>query len=629
MSFMRKFYFFILALGFATSVHAQEISVSEAAFGDSISEFVVPVSKVFVHSADLSSQVIFVGGVDTVQTTATYGNPAGQAIAKQWHDFIGFTPDTASDSDALGWVSVNHEMILRDSLIGDGGGMTVFKVAKEGDGSLTVLDQTLSDGRTGKFFNVDFVNTVGSTGMNCGGISAANGRIWTAEEWFRGSNSDIDDRDTSDFIIGQGTVNGLAAPNGFPGYNGAQIKKFENYNYMVEIDPKEAVAVRKQYNWGRQPFEGGVVLEDSIAFLGGDATPGLFTRFLADTAGSFLNGRTFFYKHDAGSGAEGVWVEVDMSSIDTVLNFPSVALSQGATMFNRIEWVAHNPLNGNVYFTETGRDNPGSRFVGGKEAGGILAPHHITRATEQGTVPDSADYWDYYGRVMEYNPSTGEMNVYIEGGPLYDQGIGIQEFDTKRNLSNPDGLNFFVSEDGTKSYMIINEDLNGTSWGRMPLGVSNRTCELWLLDMDVVNPTVDDLTRIGAVPIGAEVTGAIQLDGNTILVNSQHPDANINEFPFNNSLTIALSGFGEDISTDIVELIDAESNISVYPNPVSQNLFFSETMKSVTVFTIDGKQISHKERANSVNFQTWTQGVYVVRLVDQEGNVYSSKVIKE
>lgn len=247
----------------------------------------------------LGYQIIFMGGYDEVQTTATYGNAAGTAVSKSWNDFIGFTPDETNAS--LGWISINHEMVVADDKLGDGGGMTVFRVKRdENTDTLVVMDQTLSDGRSGKFFNVDFAHTTGETGMNCGGIvSRADGRIWTAEEWWRSSNDAIPDRDKSDFIIGQGTENGQSAPAGFPGFNGEKIMKYENYNYMTEIDPREAKAVRKQYNWGRQAFEGGVILEDNkTAYLGVDATPGFFSKFIADEAGDFTKGKLYVYRHD-------------------------------------------------------------------------------------------------------------------------------------------------------------------------------------------------------------------------------------------------------------------------------------------------------------------------------------------
>ncbi|MCB0578638.1 MAG: hypothetical protein KDD10_04945, partial [Phaeodactylibacter sp.] len=128
-------------------------------------------TEIVMPPSPLTTQVLFIGGTDMVQTTPTYGNPAGEQVAKEWHDFIGFTPDETGQS--LGWVSVNHEMIYQDDRIGDGGGMTVFRVSRDPiTGMLNIVDQQLEDGRRGKFFNVDFVNTVGETGMNCGGISS-------------------------------------------------------------------------------------------------------------------------------------------------------------------------------------------------------------------------------------------------------------------------------------------------------------------------------------------------------------------------------------------------------------------------------------------------------------------------
>ncbi len=214
-------------------------------------------TTIVMPPSPLTTQVLFIGGVDMVQATPTYGNPTGQEVAKEWHDFIGITPDNSGQS--MGWITVNHEMIYASDKLGDGGGMTAFKIKRKADGTLEALDQTLNDGRTGKFFNVDFANTVGETGMNCGGImSMVDGRIWTAEEWFQNSNAAIyanggGIRDTSDFVVS----------SDIPGWNGVTLKRYQNLNWMTEIDPRQAKAIRKQYNWGRQGFEGGVIAPDN------------------------------------------------------------------------------------------------------------------------------------------------------------------------------------------------------------------------------------------------------------------------------------------------------------------------------------------------------------------------------
>ena len=565
-------------------------------------------STIIVPSSPLITQYLFIGGHHKVQTTATYGNNAGEALAKQWHDFIGFTPDN-SGSD-LGWISVNHEMVVANDSIGDGGGMSVFKVRRDpATDSLIIVDQTLSDGRQGKFFAVDFANTVGETGMNCGGITAPDGRIWTAEEWWRGSNADLADRDTGMFTIGTGTATSPVS-EGFPAYNGQTIAKYENYNFMVEIDPREAKAIRKQYNWGRQPFEGGAIMPDNkTVYLGSDATPGFFTKFVATTAGNFTQGTTYVYKHDA---AASKWVEIDNSDLNNMLNFDARAVSAGASMFNRIEWVTE--IGGKVYFTETGRDNPASRWAGEKAAGAVFAPHHLDRAAEQSlefgkTIsPDSSEYWDYYGRVMMYDPATSQTSVFLEGGPYFTVDPSVSSYPDK-HLSNPDGLNK-ITING-KDYMLINEDLNGSSKGRTPAGISNRTCELFMLDMSISNPTLNDLVRIAVVPVGAEITGAIGTnDGKTILFNVQHPSTS-NPFPFNNSLTVAITGW-DQVTIGLDEEAFEGKTFEMYPNPATRTLYFKE-LSDIAIYNVEGKRMNVYRQVQDIDISHLNPGVYYVQ----------------
>lgn len=1243
---------------------------------------------VMVPGDPLMFQILFKGGFDMVQTTPTYGNPAGEVVSKSWNDFIGFTPDPSGES--LGWVSINHEEVVSNDNIGDGGGMTVFRVKRDPNSdTLIIMDQTLSDGRSGTFFNVDFVNFTGETGMNCGGIiSQADGRIWTAEEWMRYSNDDLADRDKSDFIIGQGTENGQAATAGFPGFNGEKIKKYQNYNYMTEIDPREARAIRKQYNWGRQAFEGGVVLEDNrTVYLGVDNTPGFFSKFVADVPGDFTKGTTYVYRHndqqlrlnhnssklnayaeissydavnqriystnsnaigvsvftiingrvdsigfidlnaygeaptsvsvyngilavampnttvtdngkviffdkdykklnevtvgalpdmvtyspdgkyvivanegepnsdysidpegsvsvidvsngvanatvaqagfagvtipsnvrifgraegsasdlffseyaegssnnkyleiyngtnntidlssyafpnvgndptvvgeyefwnpfpanaeiasgetyivahpsadasilakanhtftylsngddgfclvkggtwndadndgnvdagemtgfttldcigdwngDPGSGwdvagvsdatkdhtlvrkgsasgnsdwsaaagttpansewivkdnedwtnlgkhelvvfstpeqdmepeyvavssdsktayvscqennaiavvdlataavtkviglgfkdyslaanaidatdkddsignfvpytnvfgmfqpdaiaianiggtdyivsanegdardydgyseetrvedlvldptafptastlqkkenlgrlktttsmgdtdgdgdfdviysygarsfsiwdtdgnlvfdsendfaeilakdfpsnyaddrdddkgsepesvsigkigdktfafiglerATGVmvydisdpanatfvqyynkdindqspeslifisstestngnaylistneafddyggsvsaylvtgydgknWVEINNTDLDKMLNYEVEAVNVGATMFNRLEWVTYDPATKAVYFTETGRDNPGSRWADENAKGAVHSDHTLARAAEQGTNPNSAEYWDYYGRVLKYDPATEKVTVQIEGGPYSATSPSITNY-PKNHLSNPDGLT--TMEINGNPYLIICEDLNGTSHGRVPAGVSNRACELYMLDLTKNNPTQEDLVRISVGPIGAEITGACPTpDGKTLLVNSQHPDPS-NPFPFNYSLTYALTGWDLEKFISVHELQRKNDAFGVYPNPSTGKVSLSEEM-DVALYSNDGKLIQVFEGVNELDLTSYTKGIYFI----QNGEGATKKLI--
>ena len=588
-------------------------------------------TDIVMPPSPLTMQVLFVGGHDIVQTTPTYGNPQGRAIAKEWHDFIGFTPD--NNSSDLGWVSVNHEQIYQDDRIGDGGGMTVFKVARDNDDNLVVVSQNLSDGRQGEFFNVDFVNTVGETGMNCAGISSiVDGRIWTAEEWFRSSTASINNgvysdpsrfdswnphnpapnpagygvRDTSDYRIS----------SDISIFDTLTVPKYQNFNYMVEIDPKEAVAIRKQYNWGRAGWEGGAITPDNqYVYLGIDATPAPWVRFVADTPGDFINGTLQVWKHDNAAGER--WIDIPLSvetMKDTMLDY---CWEVGATMYNRNEWVTVDPQTGIIYWTETGRDNPAGRWADEfTETNAVFAPHHIQRAADQGVSgPEDAEYWDYYGRVLYYDPATETEGVMIEGGPYFENSPAEGDYPNK-HLSNPDGLG--TMEIDGQTFLTIQEDLNGTSFGRTPDGVSNRLCELYLLSTENMSNTVDDLIRVTAVPAGAEITGAIQTpDKKSLLVNSQHPNA-INPFPFNHSLTFAINGFDQIMLSNLKEPeFEDENQLQVYPNPTTRMIHLNQ-VADFAIYNMEGRRIRVYRNTDEAVVSDLAAGTYFVKLQDKK-----------
>ena len=583
-----------VAVASAQAIFAEQI---EAPIGFGSRTLVMPQSP-------LTTQIIFIGGTDIVETNATYGNPAASVPAKEWHDFIGFTPDKSGES--LGWVSVNHEMVQANDNIGDGGGMTAFRVTRDPNtDTLIVVEQKLEDGRQGKFFAIDFVNTVGETGMNCAGIQSPDGRIWTAEEWFQESNSDIIGgiRDTSDVVI----------KSDLAGWNGVTLKKYESLNWMVEVDPIQAKAIRKQYNWGRQPFEGGAITKNlKRVYLGPDATPGFFGMFIADVAGDFSKGTLYAYKHDK-PGYN--WVPI-FGGTDVMLNANEEIASKGATMYNRIEWVAIDPIKGDVYWTETGADRPGRAFAAGQAAGGVHDPYHVERAMTLGFVdslgngnPNDPNYPNFYGAVWKYDVAKDTNYVYIEGGNGLTSG---------KNLSNPDGLNIILING--KPYMIIEEDLNGRSQGRMPADFQNVTsCELWLLDMAIEYPTVDDLVRLAVTPAGGEVTGAaFTPDGKTLLVNAQHPSTS-NPFPYNHSFTFAIHGFDKLTAADLTEPTienrgseEVEAPFTVYPNPTTRLVYFNTTTDAA-VYNQAGQRLMVVRNANSVDVSGLAAGIYFIQ----------------
>jgi secreted PhoX family phosphatase len=564
--------------------------------------------RVVVPPSPLKYQNIFVGGVDSVETST------GRTVAKQWHDYIGYAADPTGQS--LGYAIVNHEMIEANDKIGDGGGMTMFKLGKKADGTVEVLEQTLADGRKGKFFNVDFKNTVGETGMNCGGISWSN-RVWTAEEWYQTSNSGINAagkgfRDTSDFEIGK------LQPSGFAGLDGKKIKRYENLNWMVEIDPVNAKAVRKQYNWGRQGFEAGVVMDDQktvYLFEDGEAGKSLFTKFVADQPGDFTKGKLYFYKQNSGQFT-GTWVEVPNDPVtnwDIMVAPHEWAKKQGITGFTRLEWGQINKTDGKIYITETGNDKPGARYKTAITDGWTLPQHTYDRAAAQKVAIDSSAYVDYYGRVLVFDPADNSVKSFLEGGPSITDAQAVPGKYPEKHFSNPDGIGFLYLNG--KTFAVIEEDLNGVSMGRMPnTGMRGTNCEAWLLDMSK-EPTIDNLYRLAISQYGSEITGFASFDdGNVVLLNAQHPDAaTISDAAAKNSLTFAITGMKQLVSSiEQEESDDTASGIRVFPNPTSSSLNFT-TAIDAALYDATGARVRVVRNASTMDISDLAQGTYYVR----------------
>jgi len=571
-------------------------------------------------------QVLFVGGYDKVQYLDRMQQPAGQITSKEDNDFIGYTPDGNG-----WWISINHESQAHEPLGGNGGGMSSFYVERDpANDTLIVMQKTLADGRSGKFFCVDFINTVGETRNNCGGIIGVNGRIWTAEEYPPFSNNEIISYivDTMDWKIGHGGVGYFELPaTPFEEFNGEVIQRYQNYGWMVKIDPATGKATEKQYNWGRMSFEGGVIMPDNkTVYLMEDGTPGMFTKFVADNAGDFTEGKLYVYKHDLNDPQNGNWLEADNTDLDIMLHLADWAWENSATMFNRMEWNVE--INGIVYCAETGRDNPGPAWAGEYAAGGIFPPHHIARAADQGTTPEANDYMDLYGRILAFDPATDEFTVFLEGGPDYDQETSqpIAEYPAK-HLSNPDGIGK-ISMNG-KNYMILCEDLNGSTYNRHPSDGS-KLCEAYLLDMDIENPTIDDLIRFMVGSYGSELTGGMGTpDGKTIFMNVQHPKSPPEGnpvFPYDSpyGVTVALTGW-DKFGIGMEEYFNnSEFEFSIYPNPAVRQLHFNNVF-DVAIYDAEGKLIKTKYNTNQINISELESGVYFVR--NQHGETV--KVIVE
>lgn len=565
-----------------------------------------PPTQVLLTPAPLKKQILFLAGYDSVETVL------GRTRSKGFSDYIAFLPITPGVYDSA-YIAVNHETVVPDSMIGDGGGMSVFKVVRDGD----------SLRRTSAFRAVDF-RAVGGTLGNCAGMVGIDGRLWTAEEGWRDNNLSLNSADTADLTLApMGMAPGPGQVyNDLPGdYSGRTIPHYKNMNYMVEVDPVTARAVRRQYNWGRQPYEGGCMAPDGrTVYLSPDVSPAYITRFVADTPGDFTRGTLSVYQEDP-NGHGGTWRPINNTSLDSMLRFQQLAAREGATMYNRLEWTIYH--NGKVYFTETGRDSPAPNFRAGRWNGARVARHHVALARIQNPalagmplqqVADSIcfavwQYHDYYGRVLELDPANGQIRVLLEAGagPIQTPGQAYPF----NHFSNPDGM--AVLSGGGKQYLVLCEDLIGWDQNRIPPGNNAATCEIYLLDLAISQPTVADLIRIAVMPAGAEATGVCTTpDGKTLLFAAMHPLAS-HPFPSNYSHVMALSGW----DSMLTQLQHATDPLQAWPNPTPDFISLNQHVDAL-LYDNQGRLIYSYSRTRYLDFRELPAGTYYLQVTGGE-----------
>lgn len=72
------------------------------------------------------------------------------------------------------------------------------------------------------------------------------------------------------------------------------------------------------------------------------------------------------------------------------------------------------------------------------------------------------------------------------------------------------------------------------------------------------------------------------------------------------------------------------NNISIFPNPVKNNLIFSEYLKDIQILDISGK-IAKKvnEASNFINLSQLKKGIYFIKAYKNNGTIINKKIIKE
>jgi secreted PhoX family phosphatase len=177
------------------------------------------------------------------------------------------------------------------------------------------------------------------------------------------------------------------------------------------------------------------------------------------------------------------------------------AVSKGATAeFNKMEWVAVDPINNKLY----------------------IAMSDITKAMSDGEGAIKLEEnrcGIIYVADMDKDYNISALKPLIVGGP-YDKEAKPNKCNVD-NISNPDSV--FVDTAGN---LWIGEDTS-----------NHKNNILWRY-----NIKTSKLERFAILPAGAEVTGFYATSAGDIFVNAQHPSG-MNPYPYNRGFIGVVNGF--------------------------------------------------------------------------------------
>ena len=81
------------------------------------------------------------------------------------------------------------------------------------------------------------------------------------------------------------------------------------------------------------------------------------------------------------------------------------------------------------------------------------------------------------------------------------------------------------------------------------------------------------------------------------------------------------------IDVDVTAVQEHSFQTSLYPNPASDRFTVEGKVKEIIVFDAVGQMV-HQGADNTVEVATWPQGVYFVRIVDENDAVSVVKFMK-
>ncbi len=208
-----------------------------------------------------------------------------------------------------------------------------------------------------------------------------------------------------------------------------------------------------------------------------------------------------------------------------------------------------------------------------------------------------------FNPIQTYTTSDATYKTYDFDLSTWDSGSQFPE------------LNFGVKNTwiATATYVIGDIVISGNTYCKNTSGANSVSPAV--PQTDTANWALCDATGAVAPAVGAILGGALNINP---LANSVYVDSMV----FDNVVPSAL------VTT---EFENTTNTISLYPNPAHEVLNISSTnsITRIEVYDMQGRNVASNNNASNVNVEGLVKGVYIVKVMQENGSVVAKQFIKK
>ena len=208
-----------------------------------------------------------------------------------------------------------------------------------------------------------------------------------------------------------------------------------------------------------------------------------------------------------------------------------------------------------------------------------------------------------FNPIQTYTTSDATYKTYDFDLSTWDSGSQFPE------------LNFGVKNTwiATATYVIGDIVISGNTYCKNTSGANSVSPAV--PQTDTANWALCDATGAVAPAVGAILGGALNINP---LANSVYVDSMV----FDNVVPSALG---------TAEFENTTNTISLYPNPahVVLNISSTNSITKIEVYDMQGRNVASNNNASNVNVESLVKGVYIVKVMQENGSVVAKQFIKK